>query len=403
MTDPHSYRPDLLALSELVVNNSQLEQLESLLAEFNVFEAAGMTRDEVKHSRFLAFLLNPREAHGMGDAFLTRLLQRTLQEATHDELPVTPLELELWDLSDTEIRVEWSNIDLLALTHRHKVAVVFENKVGSGEHSDQLNRYFSAVRSWYGEEWRIVPVFLSPLGTPPTDERYIPMTYEFVVEQLDLLLASRASSMSSAVHSAISQYVQLLKRHVVSDSKVKELCQEIYRKHRRALDLIYSYRDSSTSELYEFLVETIREEPRVEFGKDKPGTSEFYPVAWRDWIPRSDETWWNPAGYLFLFWFQNSDKGLRLILEVGPGDREIAQRLLTMAGNNRPLFDPQSKKVGKHWNRIVRMPLVSPATLATEDMDRIRSEFEGNWKRFLDDDLVRMEALLRPECDHNGG
>src|SRR5579862_2960485 len=119
-------------LTALCVDNPQLEQLDSMLAELNIFEAAGLTRDEVKHSRFLSFLLNPREAHGLGDAFLTRTLQKSIQESGRTDLEVSPLELELWDLADSEVRPEWSGIDIAVLNHTQKLAIVVENKIGSG-------------------------------------------------------------------------------------------------------------------------------------------------------------------------------------------------------------------------------------------------------------------------------
>jgi hypothetical protein len=52
----------LAALTAFCVNNAELEQLEAMLAEFNVFEAAGLTSQEIRHSRFLSFLLDPKAA-----------------------------------------------------------------------------------------------------------------------------------------------------------------------------------------------------------------------------------------------------------------------------------------------------------------------------------------------------
>jgi hypothetical protein len=48
----------------------------------NIFEAAGLHRQEIRHSHFLAFLLRPQEAHGLGDAFLKRLIQKALNDTS---------------------------------------------------------------------------------------------------------------------------------------------------------------------------------------------------------------------------------------------------------------------------------------------------------------------------------
>ena len=57
-------------LEDFVVGNRDLERLEALLAEFNIFEAIGVVRQELRHSDFLAFLLDPHQSHGLGDDFL---------------------------------------------------------------------------------------------------------------------------------------------------------------------------------------------------------------------------------------------------------------------------------------------------------------------------------------------
>ncbi|MEO0536712.1 MAG: PD-(D/E)XK nuclease family protein [Cyanobacteria bacterium P01_A01_bin.123] len=42
----------------------------------------GMVRQEIKHSNFLQFLLNPSEKHQLGDLFLKKLLIRHGLEQT---------------------------------------------------------------------------------------------------------------------------------------------------------------------------------------------------------------------------------------------------------------------------------------------------------------------------------
>ena len=88
-------------LQDLVVHNPELERLEGLLDRFNVFEALGAVRQEVRHSEFLAFLLNPRQNHGLGDQFVKRLLQESISQADYIQ-PITPIDLDVWDLDDID-------------------------------------------------------------------------------------------------------------------------------------------------------------------------------------------------------------------------------------------------------------------------------------------------------------
>ncbi|MEX0268749.1 PD-(D/E)XK nuclease family protein [Leptolyngbyaceae cyanobacterium UHCC 1019] len=57
-------------LERFIVDNDDLEKLESLVNQFNIFEAIGVTRQELRHSDFLAFLLNPTQSHQLGDRYL---------------------------------------------------------------------------------------------------------------------------------------------------------------------------------------------------------------------------------------------------------------------------------------------------------------------------------------------
>jgi hypothetical protein len=69
---------DLRALEDFLIANRDLERLEAMLDRFNILEALGVVRQELRHSDFLAFLMDPEGNHGLGDAFLKRLLQRAL-------------------------------------------------------------------------------------------------------------------------------------------------------------------------------------------------------------------------------------------------------------------------------------------------------------------------------------
>jgi hypothetical protein len=94
----------------------------------NVFEAAGLVRQEIKHSNFLAFLLRPQEAHGLNDAFLRRVVQKGIDNLSGDP-PLSPLTVALADFSDALVRREWRNIDLLVESKNNKLVFVLKTKL----------------------------------------------------------------------------------------------------------------------------------------------------------------------------------------------------------------------------------------------------------------------------------
>ena len=252
---------DRTLLEALIVDNPDLERLELLLDQFNIFEALGAVRVELRHSDFLAFLLNPNQSHGLGDVFAKRLLQKALA-SFQNHAHITPIDLDLYDLDSMVVLREWQSVDILLLDEENKLAVIIENKIGSGEHSDQLRRYRQSVRQHY-PDLRQVCLFLTPEGDEPSDETYIPIDYLMIAELVEQLVESRASTLGPDVRTLMIHYSQMLRRHIVSESEIADLCRKIYRKHQRALDLIYEYRPDQQEAIRDIVVKLIESEPSL--------------------------------------------------------------------------------------------------------------------------------------------
>ncbi|MGI8911979.1 MAG: PD-(D/E)XK nuclease family protein [Rubrobacteraceae bacterium] len=264
MSEADQAEHDREALEAFVVNNADLERLEALLDRFNIFEAVGMERQEIRHSKFLAFLLDPNESHGMGDAFEKRLLQRAVMDSPNAPAPVTPIELSLWDFGQMDVRQEWQHIDIFLLDERNRLAVIIENKIGTGEHGDQLDRYYEAVREQY-PDYRLLALYLTPGGDEPSHPEYLPVDYRAVCEILDGLAKSRASVTEPDLRVLITHYTEMLRRHIVGDSEIARLSQQIYQKHQRAIDLIYEHRFAQREAIRKLLTKLIKEAPDLSY------------------------------------------------------------------------------------------------------------------------------------------
>ncbi len=240
-------------LEALVVDNKELEQLESRVDQFNIFEAIGAVRQELRHSDFLAYLLNPQENHGLRDTFVKKLLQRVVASADEVPLPVRPIDLDIWNLEQLEVTREWQNIDILLRDDTCGLIVGIENKIGTIEHSDQLNRYWQVLQdTFHGKD--ILGIYLTPDGDKPSNyPKFLPFDYGQIASLVGDMAESRASVLGADVHSLMLHYAQMLRRRIVSESDTAELCRQIYRKHKRALDLIYDHRPDRQAALREFL------------------------------------------------------------------------------------------------------------------------------------------------------
>lgn len=392
---------DRKVLEALVVNNPDLERLEALLDRFNIFEAVGLVRQEIRHSTFLAFLLDPRESHGLGDAFAKRLLQEAIMSTPDASAPVTPIELSLWDLGEMEVRREWRHIDIFLLDERNRLAVIIENKIDTIEHSDQLQRYHETVKQHYSG-YRVIGLYLTPDGDEPSHDNYLPLNYGLVCEVLDSLVQSRASVSNIDLQVLVTHYTQMLRRHIVGDSEIARLCRQIYQKHQQALDLIYEHRPDRQTDMREFLDQLISERPDLATDDSTKNYIYFIPYAWDRETLRADEKYvgqWTKTRRILLFQFFNFVDKIDVKLAIGPGPEEVRQKLLDMALKEGTPFNPRNKTLNRKWNIIFSRALIrlKPESFEEDGEEAIKQEISERWQKFLTEDLPRIDAVLKKQ------
>ena len=137
------------ALERLVLDED-LERLEDLLAEFNLFDVLKVERREPQHSALLAWLLDPRGSHGLGStscvAFSLKLRWRLASVESGKS------HRSSWtDGSSTTLkwRPNAHRIDIMLVAEADEFVCLIENKIGAGEHSNQLSRYLDTVEREY--------------------------------------------------------------------------------------------------------------------------------------------------------------------------------------------------------------------------------------------------------------
>lgn len=216
------------AISQLE-NDAEFQELVEKTRRLNVFEVLGITKTEIRHSNFLAWLLDPKEAHGLGDRFLRAFAAKVGEK---EKLPA--------DTSDCIVRREWMHIDLLAICPTAKYLLCIENKVFSGEHGDQLKNYRDCLLKEY-EDFTMSFVFLSPEGLLPKkvedQPHWQPISYSDMLEAIET--ARRGEVLSEEVNMLLDHYIAAVRRHIVGDENIIELCQKVYDRHKEVLELIY--------------------------------------------------------------------------------------------------------------------------------------------------------------------
>ncbi len=376
-------RNDLEALRALEADASKLQHLESLTNRFNVFETIGFINQELTHSRFLAFLLDPRQSHGLGDVFLAKFLnEASLHLDLHDK-----------DLDLTLVHREWQHVDILLVNETHRFAVIIENKIWTTEHSDQLDRYYRIVRKGY-PGWQVFGVYLTPYGSSPSHEAYSFLSYETVCEVLDEVLEEAGSMLASSdVRMSVEHYVQMVRRRILEDPEIVRLCQQIYRKHKQALDLIYKHRPDHQASNRRILTNLVgNTEGLVLTGKWR-GYVWFHLMEWEASALQVNN---DPNGF-FRFVFHNSPDGVDLYLETSPGNEATRRGLFEMGKKDEALFnslvDPDTDEWPSLYHRTFLTPELSEDGTDHEREDEIRRQ----WGAFLIEDLPRIRAAIKKE------
>lgn len=361
---------------EALTQDPDLARLEALLQRFNLFEAVGVLRQELRHSDLLATFLNPRQSHGLGTLFLTELL-RVVAPST-----------DISNLKNARVEREWHNIDILVVDDTARLAVIIENKIDTGEIPGQLSRYYADVRSHFPEH-EIIALFLTRNGDAPSDDPYLAVSYSQVCQILEKIIAERQETLDADVAIVLKHYAQMLRRHIVSDSDVAVLCREIYRKHKQALDLVIEHRPDRQAQIGQYVVGLIEQNDTLDLGTVARGWVVFVPSEWHR--PRSITP--NPPHLYLEFHLRPSD--LNILCTLSPGaDTKRRADIFEMA--RRHHFTGCPAKSNRGHCRLSTISL-----LRVEDYDKTQEEIEAiiseNWEAYLRDELPRIIQAVRDE------
>ena len=165
------------AIEALLLDDDGITNIAVHLGGFNIFEAIGHTRSEERHSDFLAFLIDPNETHGLGTEFLTQFVVDIVKSMRSEDRPLSLSDVILRDFDSCQVLREYHRIDVLCIDEEHGFLLAIENKIGSGEHSDQLCRYRRFLETQYRDFHRILAYLTPDNAEPPSDENWTPVSY----------------------------------------------------------------------------------------------------------------------------------------------------------------------------------------------------------------------------------
>ncbi|MGI4789257.1 MAG: PD-(D/E)XK nuclease family protein, partial [Janthinobacterium lividum] len=384
------------ALEVFAENNSELAQLEKLLKRFNLFEAIGVIRQELRHSDLLACLLDPRQNHGLGTLFIRELLD-AVSLTPYGDFVASPFDLDLSVPDQVLVLREWRHTDILILDEANQFAVILENKIDTGEHSGQLERYYKHVLDEY-PDYTITALYLTRDGNAPTFDRYIPVSYSLVCQVVEKIAVEHHADFGIDIMVLLEHYALMLRRHILSDSGEADLCRSIYQKHKQALDLIIQHIPDQETLISEFAAQLIKSESStIKSCFSQKSYIQFNPLAWdgsflyRDRIPM--------CPWFLYFQFSNDAGSLTIVLLMTPGIPAHRDKVFQAAQASGFQGCPESlikatKRNG--WSRLFEKPI-----LVAKDYDKSQEEIEEiisqKWSEFLRDDLPHITETILQE------
>lgn len=384
---------DLKELMAFIMDSDILERVEAQIDEFNVFETLGISKMEIRHSSVLAWLLNPNENHGLDDIFTCNFIKHILytnKSSLSNDLDL--FNIGLMNFKQVNVRREWRNIDILLTCDVNKLVVVIENKVESTEHSNQLQRYYDIVCEEFKDYQRIF-VYLTPQGDTPSDEEnWIICSYESISNMIQRILDVRKNNMTNNVYNFIQQYNTILRRYIVGNSELEKICQEIYYKHQKALDLIFQYKPDVYMELAEMLKQLIVCKGLI---LDDSGKSyiRFTTPKLNAAVPNLGEGW-TSSQRILLFELVNRDNKLTLKLLIGPGEATIREKLYNISKENISLCTKATRSLGKKWTTIYTKEIIRKKDFEELDIEQLKEIIEEKIENFLVDDLIKIERIF---------
>ena len=405
----------LHAFRFLLDADERLTKLKCLAAEqrqgLDIFDVLQIHHLEYVHSNFLAWLLDPRQSHGIESHFLRNFLSRTVEAAQQQVVcTMSPDRIHSADWSETEVLREWRYIDILILNRKEGFVCAIENKVwaeeGFGEDGkSQLAWYRETLESVFPDFDRHL-VFLSPRGMDSKSETerkfWVPEDYVAIQQLIVETLRENSDRAIPEVQWFLAQYEATLRRNIVTESsEVGELARQIYLEHREVIELISRHKPDYAAEIRQVLKEAISQQDGWLLDTESGAYVRFRSVRWDRFDSMRTGTGWGASSALLLFEFYcpidpTETGGAALTLGSGT-DEAVRRQLYETARQNPRLFKPRQRSLQDGWTMLdeYRWNLLEESDLGARWADGTARAKLTEWvKRYAEDEFPAIDNAI---------
>lgn len=237
----------------------KFKQLCEMLEGDNLLSFFEIEKQETKHSRALAKLFTP-QGYCWGGEFIEYLV-KTAGLIIQTNIDYTSFDVETeYVIPSTDKKRRF--IDILLYSDDAQIVIVIENKIDSGEHSNQLQKYYE----WIEKDPKFTGyqkyyIFLTKTGERPkgNEDKKIwkVFSYKDVIKMLDEIVPNLANC-SLNMESILKQYKQYIRRNIVVDKALADLYVKLYNEYPNALNGLTEYITSKISMANRVVADEIR-------------------------------------------------------------------------------------------------------------------------------------------------
>ena len=216
---------EIKSLISKFISDPQIQQCNTWGKDRNIFDITDS--NETAHSNFLAWLLNPRQGHELGDRFVKELIRQAFlayensEEQYKNDILGDNIFFQEWDLIEIEkasfgtifVEREFSlpgigNIDICLIDYNNELIVFIENKFGSHlSGKDQLNKYNEWLNDKYDDFYKLYIYLDLNDGFDSSKKEYhnwVGINYDWIIKFCALIVDKEV--MSDRINNLVKDY-----------------------------------------------------------------------------------------------------------------------------------------------------------------------------------------------------
>lgn len=396
---------DIVNLENFMIHIDELDKLSQYRNEINFFEITDITRKEIKHSNFLAWLLDSNANHNIGDKFIRRFMQKVVKANQSIEI-IAPniINLFLLDYDSFIIKREWMNIDIFMVSDEAKFTITIENKIYSSERINQTFDYRKKIEEIY-KSYTNIYIYLTIEGEEAQDGEYwCCANYEMVKDTIEELLQENVN-LSEDVKLLLKNYVAMVRRDILVDKNIEKICKDIYRKYKDGLELIYKYgRPNEISSISDYIINYLNENAtKYNIVYDEKYSSRtiirFTTNFMDSIIPKNEDYsygWKNGYGFMYEIVLKN-DAIICSATICNASDNNCI-KLYKLAQQNCKKLNLSRKKaeLPNLWSRVFRSnKLLTKEQTDDEFNESIKAELKANLDKLFEIEIPSFEKFVK--------